>query len=147
MDAFSRHFTVQEAEALIPHLDRLMGEVQLLKRRIDRKVASWRRKVVTTDDAAGNKGAASRAIIQGQVDFLVSQINARLDELVQMGCQPKDLDAGLVDFPARLDGREVNLCWKRGEKGITFWHGLEEGFPGRKPLAQGVQRPSGDKTR
>jgi hypothetical protein len=50
------------------------------------------------------------------------------------GVQVKDMDEGLVDFPARHAGRDVLLCWKVGEPEVAFWHGLEEGFAGRKPL-------------
>jgi hypothetical protein len=46
----------------------------------------------------------------------------------------KDLDIGLVDFPTTFNGVEVYLCWKLGEPGIEFWHGVEEGFRGRKPI-------------
>jgi hypothetical protein len=121
-----RYFTLAEAEALIPVVRRLMGDAQDLKARIDAKGALLRK--------APPAGAAALALAQGQVDFLVSQINARLEELVALGCRPTGLEPGLVDFPSRLDGREVNLCWKMGETRIDFWHGLEEGFQGRKPL-------------
>lgn len=132
----SRHFTVQEAQDLIPQIEKLMGEVRALKKRIDAKVTAWRRRV--------NHGTAAQALVQGQVDFLVAQVNTRLEALVKTGCQPKDLDSGLVDFPARMNGREINLCWKFGEKRINFWHGLEEGFSGRKPLSDiaASRRPS-----
>jgi hypothetical protein len=129
-----RHFTVAEAEALIPSLERLMGEIRALKKRIGTRVSNWRRRQ--------GGGPADQALVQGKVDFLVSQINGRLEELVQLGCHPKDLDQGLVDFPARLNGREVNLCWKYGEKTIAFWHGLEEGFSSRKPLLPAASKPS-----
>ncbi len=46
----------------------------------------------------------------------------------------KDLDIGLVDFPTLFQGEEVYLCWKLGEAGIRFWHGIDEGFRGRKPI-------------
>ena len=59
---------------------------------------------------------------------------SRLDEL---GVQIKDPDTGLLDFPARRDGRDVLLCWRVGEAGVTHWHGLEEGFAGRKPIDWG----------
>jgi hypothetical protein len=51
-----------------------------------------------------------------------------------LGAIVKDLDEGLVDFPASHEGREVLLCWKVGEDEVGYWHGLEEGFAGRKPL-------------
>jgi len=55
-----------------------------------------------------------------------------LESLEELGCLIKDLDVGLVDFPARYRGREVYLCWKLGESEIGWWHGTEEGFAGRK---------------
>jgi hypothetical protein len=57
-----------------------------------------------------------------------------VQELEKLGVQVKDLDRGLVDFPALRDGEEVLLCWQVGEDAVAFWHGLEEGFAGRKPL-------------
>jgi hypothetical protein len=54
--------------------------------------------------------------------------------LAALGVVVKDLDAGLVDFPAERDGRAVFLCWQLGEDEVAFWHGVEEGFAGRKPL-------------
>ena len=57
-----------------------------------------------------------------------------VQELEKLGVQVKDLDRGLVDFPALRDGEEVLLCWQVGEDKVAFWHGLEEGFAGRKPL-------------
>jgi hypothetical protein len=53
-----------------------------------------------------------------------------------VGVQVKDLDRGLIDFPARHPARDetVLLCWQLGEEAVEYWHGLEEGFAGRKPL-------------
>lgn len=69
------------------------------------------------------------------------QSMARLEEVVgeiqETGCVVKDVDEGLVDFPTLRDGREVYLCWKLGEKRIEYWHGMDEGFAGRKPLDEG----------
>lgn len=56
------------------------------------------------------------------------------EEIESLGCLVKDLDIGLVDFPCRLGEREVYLCWKLGEPNIQYWHYVEEGFAGRKPL-------------
>jgi hypothetical protein len=62
----------------------------------------------------------------------------RLVELVNriqdMGVLVKDLDIGLVDFPSLVDDEEIYLCWKLGEDHIEFWHGVDEGFAGRKPI-------------
>jgi hypothetical protein len=59
-----------------------------------------------------------------------------LERVQENGCLVKDLDLGLVDFPTRYHGEEVYLCWKLGEKRIQFWHGVQEGFRGRKPIDQ-----------
>ena len=56
------------------------------------------------------------------------------DRLQQLGVVVKDLDRGLVDFPALHNGEEVLLCWQVGEDEVAFWHGVDEGFAGRKPL-------------
>jgi hypothetical protein len=54
--------------------------------------------------------------------------------------QVKDLDIGLLDFPCRVNGEIILLCWKLGEEGITHWHGVEEGFAGRKPIDETIAR-------
>jgi hypothetical protein len=62
------------------------------------------------------------------------RIQARLEEITELGGVVKDLGMGLVDFPHLRDGEVVNLCWKQGERYIEYWHGLDEGFAKRKPL-------------
>jgi hypothetical protein len=59
-----------------------------------------------------------------------------LEEFEELGCVVKDLDIGLVDFPTLFHGAEVYLCWRLGEPRIEFWHSVEEGFGGRKPIDQ-----------
>jgi hypothetical protein len=51
-----------------------------------------------------------------------------------MGVLVKDLDTGLVDFPGKRDGQDILLCWQLGEDEVAFWHGLEDGYAGRRPL-------------
>ena len=64
------------------------------------------------------------------------QLKQAIEGIHEHGCLVKDLDTGLIDFPTRFNGQEVYLCWKLGESGIRFWHGVEEGFRGRKPIDQ-----------
>jgi hypothetical protein len=61
-----------------------------------------------------------------------------MDEIASIGVQVKDLDIGLLDFPCEVDGHVVLLCWKLGEKSITHWHGVSEGFVGRKPVTSRI---------
>ncbi|MBI3404162.1 MAG: DUF2203 domain-containing protein, partial [Acidobacteria bacterium] len=68
------------------------------------------------------------------LDKLQQTIESALDTIHSTGCVVKDLDAGLLDFPAVLDNQEVYLCWRLGEDRIRYYHGIKEGFAGRKPL-------------
>jgi hypothetical protein len=68
------------------------------------------------------------------VDRITAEIRQGLQEIQTLGCVVKDLDMGLLDFPALRDGQEVYLCWRVGEDRIESWHGIDEGYTGRKPL-------------
>ncbi len=74
-----------------------------------------------------------------------SRVLEAVNKIQETGCLVKDLDEGLIDFPTLLKGEEVYLCWKLGEKRIGYWHGIEEGFAGRKPLDDSTtdEPPSG----
>jgi hypothetical protein len=61
-------------------------------------------------------------------------IQSALERIIETGCVVKDLDVGLLDFPARIDDQDVYLCWKLGEDRIRFYHRQDEGFSGRKPI-------------
>jgi len=69
-----------------------------------------------------------------RLDRMLREVRAGLAEVTSMGGVPKDLGLGLVDFPHVRDGRTVSLCWRVGEVEIRWWHGLDEGYAGRKPL-------------
>lgn len=129
-----RYFTLEEAQALLPQLEKIMTAVRDLKSQIDNKISGWQEQAP--------KKASDTALAKGQVDFLVSEINRQLQAVQSLGCLAKDLDTGLIDFPARIEGKEAYLCWKFGEKQIAFWHGLTEGFQGRKPIRKSLPRPS-----
>lgn len=122
-----KYFTVDEAESLIPKFTEILRSSLATKSKIEEKIAEWRKAVDTMTPPEA-------AVYQGQVEFLASQLEKQLGEIAEMGAMPKDLEAGLVDFPARIDDREGYLCWRLGEAKITHWHGLTEGFAGRRPL-------------
>jgi hypothetical protein len=63
-----------------------------------------------------------------------------LAEIDSIGVQVKDIDIGLLDFPCEVEGQIILLCWKMGETSITYWHGTEEGFAGRKPIDERITR-------
>ena len=76
-------------------------------------------------------GAARR---KAERDKALQQAKDAVAEIDATGVQVKDLDIGLLDFPCIVGEEVILLCWKLGEKGITHWHGMEEGFAGRKPI-------------
>lgn len=88
---------------------------------------------------AGNGGSLDPehvAALQEKTESLAATLAATVEELDALGVQVKDLDRGLVDFPAQHpeSGESVLLCWELGEESIAYWHGLEDGYAGRKPL-------------
>jgi hypothetical protein len=70
---------------------------------------------------------------QGYVDVF-NRLSELREELEEIGCELKDYDLGLVDFPARLEGREIVLCWKLGEPAVAFWHEIDGGYSARQPI-------------
>lgn len=129
-----RYFTLQEAEALLPELERLFGSVLELKAKAEKKYLKLRRM------EAGPARVQDLALERAQLEFLVEGMNEWLSKIRELGCLPKGLDPCLVDFPYRLSGREVYLCWRLGERRIACYHGLEEGFAGRRSLPEDVRR-------
>ncbi len=75
----------------------------------------------------------------------LQKVKDAIAEISAIGVQVKDLDMGLLDFPCKVESGEiVLLCWKLGETAITHWHGLEEGYTGRKPIDERIQRAKPD---
>ena len=122
-----RYFTLQEANQALTVIRPLVDEIQAIRQEIlARQPEVW----PVVERSAGNGGsqAASELIKEFErLDVLVHQIQAT-------GALLKDINIGLLDFPALKDGREVYLCWKYGEGDIAFWHEIEEGYAGRQPI-------------
>ena len=68
------------------------------------------------------------------------RVKDTIAEIDSIGVQVKDLNIGLLDFPCEVDGQIILLCWKLGEKSITHWHGVQEGFAGRKPIDERISK-------
>jgi len=66
-----------------------------------------------------------------------AELSDAVDRLLELGVEVKDADVGLVDFPSRREGEDVLLCWQAGEDAVEYWHDLEEGYAGRKPIDWG----------
>jgi hypothetical protein len=122
------YFTPQEASKLLPDIKPRVKEL------IERK------RIITSLHAELEKltllGIRTPEVTEkaSLMDTLVDQMTRRISELEDLGVKVKDLDFGLVDFPADRYGDKVMLCWRYGESEVSYWHKLNEGFTSRKPL-------------
>src|SRR4249919_358289 len=129
-----RYFTPEEANAALAEV-RPAAERLVAHRRTMTVVAGRRAKLVHR--IAGNGGdfdPQEPRDLHEQFEAEASAVAQCVEQLERLGVVVKDLDRGLVDFPALREGEEVLLCWQVGEDEVVFWHGLDEGFAGRKPL-------------
>lgn len=135
-----RYFSRGEAEELLPLIASQLEQVRDQKRTIDQlnleltqagaRIMMLGGSIPTHQDLTRKKVESLR---------LTTEVQQAVAKIQETGCVVKDLDQGLVDFPSLRDGHEVYLCWKLGEERIAFWHGLEEGFAGRKPLDEPIR--------
>ena len=129
-----RYFTPAEANALLEQV-RPAAERLVEHRKAFSEAAARRAQLAT--HVAGNGGDLDPGEVREdaeQMEREAEAVETAVNELSELGVLVKDLDRGLVDFPALRQGEEVLLCWQVGEDEVAFWHGLDEGFAGRKPL-------------
>lgn len=131
-----RYFTPEEVEALIPALTRLMDTVRSARR----QAGALRERLRAEQERIAMSGGgvldqAAWRVDSERLERSAGQVQDALNEILDLGGVPKDVELGLVDFPHRRAGEVVNLCWKYGEREIRYWHGLGEGYTARKPLA------------
>jgi len=129
-----RHFTPEEANAALEQGRPLVE--QLVAGRGEHAAAVERQEELERK-IRGNGGGippAELASATAEVDALARRLARLVDEIASHGAQVKDLESGLVDFPALRRGETVLLCWQLGEDAIAWWHRVEDGFVGRRPL-------------
>lgn len=129
-----RHFTPDEANAELEQVRPLVE--QLVARRAEH-VAALERQEELERKIRGNGGGippAELAEATAEVDVLARRLAKLVDAINEHGAEVKDLETGLIDFPALRRGETVLLCWQLGEDEVGFWHGTEDGFTGRRPL-------------
>ena len=129
-----RHFTPDEADALLETVRPIVEEL-VEHRRAAAAAQSERRRL--TMRVAGNGGGldpGALAQVDEELGRALKGVARCVNAVHELGAVVKDADTGLVDFPARIEGAEAYLCWQLGEPEIAWWHGVEEGFAGRKPL-------------
>ena len=130
-------FTVEEANGLLPQIRKLLADLRARREKEDRlqkakaiEELSW----LQPDGSVSSKAQGELARLEEERQKEIAAFERSLEEIGKTGAQLKDLDEGLVDFFAGRGEQIICLCWKEGEKRIGYWHDLESGFAGRRPL-------------
>jgi hypothetical protein len=121
-----RHFTRAEANALLPQLTELLNRLRDAK---DKLTDAEAHEALAEAAPTNGGGAEGR-----QVGVAFLEVRRLLETVERSGIVLRDVDRGLVDFPAVIEGREVYLCWELGEDEVGFWHDMDAGYRGREPL-------------
>jgi hypothetical protein len=133
----SRRFTHAEAQSYLPELDRLLRSAIDLKAEYDefeREIQNFQERIMMMGGVMVDRDRALES--RNRRDAVAGQLRTTIEQVQEIGCLIKDLDIGLIDFPTVYQGTEVYLCWKLGEPAIEYWHGVDEGFRGRKQIDQ-----------
>ncbi len=135
-----RTFTLDEAQTLLPILGSLLQQAiasrQLIEG-VDTELQDTAHRVFLNGGTQLNVVHLARR--KAEREKAILRIKDALAEIDAAGVQVKDLDTGLLDFPCKVGGEIVLLCWKMGEPNIAHWHGTSEGFAGRKPIDERIQ--------
>lgn len=137
--AKQKTFTFEEATTLLPILRALLKRAMEGKRLIEdveKELQDVKHRILLSGGLLIDIPEMARR--RAERDKALQDIKDALAEIDAIGVQVKDLDIGLLDFPCVVDGEIVLLCWKYGEEKIQFWHGMEEGFRGRKPIDERI---------
>ena len=137
----SRTFTLEEAQELLPVLESLLRtaiEGKRLIESVDSELQDTAQKVFLRGGMSLNVLHLARR--KAEREKAIQKVKDAMAEFDAIGVQVKDLDIGLLDFPCEVDGQIVLLCWKLGEKAITHWHGVSEGYAGRKPVDERITK-------
>jgi hypothetical protein len=121
-----RHFTREEANALLPQLTALLTQLREAKDELTDTEAHEALSEAAPANGGGEQGR--------QVGVAFLEVRRMLETVERAGIVLRDIDRGLVDFPALLEDREIYLCWELGEDEVGYWHEIEGGYGGREPL-------------
>lgn len=129
-----REFTLEEANAAVAELRPVVERMVEHGRKLAHAQREQRELVTRIAGNGGDMQPSDLREVAGMIQSEADAVAACAQEIDAAGAQIKSLEEGLLDFPSRRGGELVLLCWKLGEDEIEYWHGLDEGFAGRKPL-------------
>jgi len=137
----NRSFTLEEAKNLLPVLESLLRaamEARDQAQQVERELSDLKTHIHNAGGLLVDVRHVATRKAQGEK--ALQRLKDTVAEIDSIGVQVKDLDMGLLDFPCVVEGKTVLLCWKLGEPTISHWHGLEEGFRGRKVIDESFLR-------
>ena len=131
----SRYFTLAEAERVLPEVESALRDILFHRSEYQKAHEEMENNTKRIRMAGGSRvDPGAHLAIKARRDTSAAALRDAAERVEQAGAMIKDVDIGLIDFLSHYQGQAVCLCWKLGEDKIRFWHGLEEGFRGRKPI-------------
>ncbi len=125
-----KYYTKEEANAMLPQLANMMSALKQAREDI-----AIRRLYIERKKREQPSGDPDRFFVEEtEIEFAVMAARQQIDHLLSESIEIKDIDAGLVDFLTVVNGEEAYLCWRADEPEVKFWHGISEGFKGRRPI-------------
>src|SRR5437868_8808499 len=129
-----RLFTFDQANAMLPLVRAITGDLATLAKDVVERRHRLALLTSGRDLRAGDPYSDELAQMEADLERDAIRLQGYVDELRELGGEPKGAVEGLVDFPCQLDGRFVYVCWKLGESEVLYWHDVHAGVPGRQPL-------------
>ena len=129
-----RYFTLAEANAALEELRPLAEEMVAKRRELVEAQAQRAALGAQVGANGGDLTPSDFAEADEELERAASELARSVEQIQAAGVLVKDLDQGLLDFPSLREGEEILLCWRVGEGDIQYWHSVEEGFAGRKPI-------------
>jgi hypothetical protein len=131
----ARYFTLDEAQQALPVVERALRDILFHRSEYQKANADMEANTKRIRMSGGSRvDPGAHLAMRARRDTSAAALKDAAERVEEAGALIKDLDIGLIDFLSRYQGQAVCLCWKLGEDRIRFWHGLEEGFRGRKPI-------------
>jgi len=127
-----KHFTLVEANATLPYVRKIVEDIVAEYERW--RDAIYRYELLAAGSKVEGGETEEQVALRDDVDEIAQRINEYINELTAVGCVFKGFEGGLVDFYSRHGDRDVFLCWKLGEPEVSYWHEIDAGFSGRRPI-------------
>jgi hypothetical protein len=129
-----RLFTPREANSALDEVRPVAERLVALRARMRELAEAQGENILAIGGNGVGYAATDLKAARSELEQLADQVGAAVSELEGAGVVVKDLDLGLLDFPGMRDGEEIELCWQVGEDAVGYWHPLEAGYRGRKPI-------------